>query len=425
MREGAWMTEAHHEHVPTETGPGHAALATGLPPSGHGIVGNDWYDRRSGAEVYCVADSAHGKGPENLEAYTLGDALKAAIPEAKVVAVSVKDRAAILPAGHRGDVALWMDKKSGEFTSSSYYRRPDWLAKFNEKRVAPWLKTVGKDERVRTDKADALTLELALEAVSREKLGKDEAPDLLSVSLSALDYVGHHYGSETPQYAAHLAFLDGAIGGFLDALEKKVGKGRVSLAFSADHGSPPGQGPTRINIEELGKTIERALQDDMRAKSPWVVSNLHPHFYFNRAQAEAHGIPWKDFLVRVAQIVRKIPGVGSVHVPESPDPKDALAARVEMSLYPGRSGDLVVSVAEGAMIVWEKQGSDHGSPHRDDTHVPLIFWGAEFKPGRFARRVRAGDLAPTSAAALGLSMPQVQPRAIAEVLAAPEPAAAQ
>ena len=130
-REGAVFTNARHLHIPTETGPGHAALSTGRGPAVHGIVANDWYDRSTGSETYCVQDSVYGIGPEHLRGPTLADALKANDPRTRVFAVSGKDRGAVLLGGRKADVVLWFDRVKGEFTTSSYYRRPSWLAAFN------------------------------------------------------------------------------------------------------------------------------------------------------------------------------------------------------------------------------------------------------------------------------------------------------
>jgi hypothetical protein len=131
--EGALFTEAEHLHIPTESGPGHAAIATGRTPSTHGIVGNYWYDRAAGNETYCVFDDAYGIGPGHLSGPTLPDSVKAANPKNRVFAIAGKDRSAVLLGGRRPDLALWLDSSKGVFTTSTYYQRPQWLDEFNAK----------------------------------------------------------------------------------------------------------------------------------------------------------------------------------------------------------------------------------------------------------------------------------------------------
>jgi predicted AlkP superfamily pyrophosphatase or phosphodiesterase len=282
--EGRVFTNADLNYARTETAPGHATLATGAYPRRHGIPANEWFDRQAQQTVYCVADktagSVEGAGggasPKHLTVKAVGDWLKAASPASKVIAAAGKDRAAVLLGGQRPDLAFWYEAKTGLMVTSDYYTRqaPDWVKAFNaadwttRNTPAAWTKLLPeseysgpddfrgerlwgpsrkfphpflrKTENQRTSPYyDMLVLDFALAAIRAEKLGQDDAPDLLCVGLSATDYVGHHYGPDSHEMQDHLLRLDRALGDFLTQVEKLAGAGNVLLVLSADHGVRP------------------------------------------------------------------------------------------------------------------------------------------------------------------------------------------
>lgn len=417
--EGAVFTDARHLHLPTETCPGHAVISTGRGPAVHGIVANDWFDRASGSETYCAADEPYGIGPGHLDGPTLADGLKAADPDARVFAVSSKDRAAVTLGGRRADLALWFDRVAGEFTTSSYYRRPAWLGAFNARLGAAGLLAV-KDGKVpsavlATPALDRVTADLASELVRREGIGRGSSTDLLLVSFSGTDTVGHSHGTQGPQMSAQLRSVDGLLAGLLAQWSKASG-GSLVLALTADHGAiPEPEGPMgkalgvrRLDWDAFAADMEKALQRSRPASKPWIVSNQVPHLYLDRAQAAALGLDWSGFRREAARVLSALDGVARVVLPEdiaSMDAADPLAPVLRRSYRPDRSGDLLLIVAENYLLHDNVPGTSHGSVWGYDAHVPLVFWGRGVKPGRYGAPAAVADLAPTFARLLGFDYP--------------------
>ena len=417
-KEGAVFTQARHLHIPTETGPGHAAISTGRAPVTHGIVANDWYDRATGSDTYCVADNPYGIGPGHLDGPTLADALKAARPDSRVFSVSGKDRAAVLLGGRRPDLALWLDRANGAFTTSSYYRRPAWLDAFNAKLRASKLLPLkmGKvpAEVLASAAVDEATARLAEELARRERLGRGPATDLLLVSFSATDTVGHRYGTQAPEMVAQLRALDKILDRLLGDWEKDSG-GSLVLALSADHGAIPSPedpsgralGVKRLDWDAFGKSMEDALQKRWPAPGEtWILADDVPHIYLNRALAINRRLDWLDFRIEAAKILSGLNGVGrvvlSTDIPILPD-SDPLAAVLRRSIRPGRSGDLFLIVGEKFLLHDQPTGTSHGTPWDYDTHVPLVFWGRGVAAGHYPAAASPMDIAPTLGRLLGLA----------------------
>jgi predicted AlkP superfamily pyrophosphatase or phosphodiesterase len=407
QREGFVFADARHLHVPTETAPGHAVILTGRAPASHGIVGNAWYDAVRGRSSYCVEDSVHGRGPEHLQGYTLGDVLKARDRESRVVSVAGKDRAAILLGGWKADAALWYSGKSGEFVTSTYYERPGWLDKFNrglrdEGQPLHGATTAYLSAVVRTPEYDRMVLRLALEAARRFKLGRDEHPDVLAVGFSATDYIGHRHGSESAQMAEQLARLDGALGELLEGLEDLVGRGELVLALTADHGAPPdSRALKKLPWSGMPALVERALQFDYPVQGSWVLGVEFPNVYLSREKARAAGLEWRQFLRQAARRLSTLDGIESAFVSDELDPSAPDAAAYERSRFPGRTGDVILRPRRGVVVGDDEDAQEHGSPYEYDASVPLVFWGAGVASGRSTGTVRVADLAPTAASLLG------------------------
>lgn len=414
-REGAVFANARHLHIPTETGPGHAAISTGRSPAVHGIIANDWYDRVSGTDTYCVADSVFGIGPEHLRGPTLADALKASDPKARVFSVSGKDRAAVLLGGRKADVVLWFDRFTGEFTTSSYYNRPAWLAAFNRRLKAKGLLPM-KEGRVPKDLMASPAYDAALdllvaELVTRERVGHGISTDLLLISYSGTDLVGHRYGIDAPQMVAQLDALDAITGRLLARLEKASG-GSLSLVLSADHGAiPPPEDPSgkalgvrRLNWDTFADTLEKTLQAKWPLKgAAWILSNQLPHLYLNRRAAEVLGLEWPVFLRQAAKLLSGVDGLAGVYVPdEKGTPFDEQFRR---SFDSGRSGDLFAVTARNYLLHDHIPGTSHGTPWDYDARVPLVFWGRGVLAGRLDAPAATVDLAPTLARLLGFDYP--------------------
>ena len=416
-REGAVFTEARHLHIPTETGPGHAAISTGRAPITHGIIANTWFDRQTGSDTYCVADNPYGIGPQHLDGPTLADALKAARPGARVFSVSGKDRAAVLLGGRRPDLALWLDRARGVFTTSSYYRRPEWLGAFNAELVkSGLLPATGmklSDKTLAGPAVDEATARLVEELMRREKVGRGPGTDLLLVSFSATDTVGHRYGTEAPEMAAQLRAVDAILGRLLGEWEK-ASEGSVVLALSADHGAIPSPedpsgralGVRRLDWDAFAASLEAALQKVWPSPGErWILSVNLPHLYLNRGLALRKGFDWADFRRKAAKTVAAVSGIDRVllntEIPGMPD-SDPLAAVLRRSIRPGRGGDLFVLIGENVLIHDQPTGTSHGTHWDYDTHVPLVFWGRGVRAGHLGAAASPMDIAPTLGRLLGL-----------------------
>lgn len=479
-RDGAVFTEGHVQHALTYTAPGHASVATGTHPRQHGIVENEWYDRGTRREVYAAADpqartvvagarppAPEGRSPAQLLRPGLGDWLKGQVPRARVFSVALKDRAALLLGGQRPDRAYWYDSSAAGFVSSSWYgdALPAWVAEFNrgdalyrrfaegwQRLAAPAAYARSGDDRVdaehdgaRTELphpfddggpqarevflkelawtpfGDELALSFARRLVREEQLGKDEHPDLLLVSCSSADYVGHRYGPTSHETQDYYLRLDGWLGEFLADLDAEVGPGNYVLAMTSDHGVMPlpellvkdGQKAARRVAHEEYRTRVRALVRAAAAAAglPETVL-LHvgeDGVWLDTAAAEAQKVPAAKLRAAVAEQLRTLDFVAETFT------ADALAsegsadtpylARYRRSFVPERSPDVLMRFKEWALVGAQPRGTSHGSPYRYDTHVPVLFFGGPVAAKTLDRPVGTVDVAPTLAELLGLATP--------------------
>jgi predicted AlkP superfamily pyrophosphatase or phosphodiesterase len=429
-REGASFTRARHAHVPTETAVGHAALATGCFPSRHGIVANEWWDRSLGRKVLAAAGDDGSPGPQRLLCPTLGEALKAASPESRVFSLSGKGRAAVLMGGRRPDLDLWYDPSEGRFLNGGYYPKPPaWAARFNEEiALAP----DRKDELRFTPRFDSLALALARRAVSEEGLGKGPAADLLWLSLTGTDLIGHRWGPDSPEMRVQLVNLDREIGSFLDFLDARFGRGGVLVALAGDHGVSPlpeseaGKriGGRRVSWTGFERDLEKGLRERLGepkdARDRWVLAFCFPHLYLNFEMGRGNGIAPEALRVEARKVLAGNPEVAHAFSPaELRGPSQApFADAFRRSLHP-RSGDLLVLFKEGVILTDDPHGTDHASPYDDDSLVPLVLSGPGIRPGEHSGEVLAADLAPTLARLLGAGLaPLDGARVLDEALAA-------
>src|SRR5579863_8047618 len=263
LNEGAVFTNAHYEATPTVTSVGHSTILSGATPALSGIVSNDWWDRPAGKRVTSVSDESTqllgatgaGSSPSRLLQSTVGDELKMSGRGGKTIGISLKDRSAILPAGRMADGAYWFDGSTGAFVSSTYYfpKLPAWVQEFNGAHPADkyaggtWLtiKLPAKpgvqlyNALDATPYSDELLEQFALRALAAEKLGSGNKIDLLAISYSATDYVGHRSGPDSPEAHDVVTRVDKLIGELLRAAEVQAGAGNVLVVFSADHGVAP------------------------------------------------------------------------------------------------------------------------------------------------------------------------------------------
>lgn len=466
---GAWYPDCRYEHYRTVTAVGHSILGTGAQPSVSGIVGNDWFDREAGKSVYCTDDpqvrvvgAAAGSkekpmSPSTQLVTTLGDELELATGgRARTVSISLKDRAAILMAGHRADSVIWFDEGTGGFVSSSYYfksgRLPRWVEEFNARKLAdelrtrPWepsvdenaLRRVWKPKNGVTRFKHALTgrdytpftvspagtefvLAAARQGVEAEGLGQDEIPDVLTLNFASNDYVGHRYGPDSPEALDISVQTDRLLSEFLTYLDGAVPGGlkNVTFAISADHGvctvpelnSESGVPASRAIASELRAAAEKALDEGVAADD-WIASTANGEVYFKDATLARHPEASRESLEnRVVEALRGARGVhfvvGKSAVLSGRVPWNDLGRRITQSVHPKRSGDVIVILQPGwlAGSSTTGTGTSHGAPYPYDTHVPLLVAGAGITPGVYTQPVAPSQVAPSLAFLLGVARP--------------------
>ncbi len=473
LTEGAVFTDANLEHYPTVTAIGHATMLSGATPSVSGIVGNDWFDRASGKTVTSVSDpdvkliGAEGTGssPHRLLVSTVGDELKMAAkaergaPDApRVIGLSLKDRSAILPVGRAADAAYWWDTRTGRFVTSTYYApdAPAWVAAFNARKVpASWagrswtligapatvLKRLPDEDGSELYAAgygspfgNELLLEFATEAVTRERLGQRGVTDLLSVSFSSNDSVGHTFGPDSPQVRDMAIRTDRILGTLLSRLDRLVGLRHTLIALTADHGVAPLPESLRARAMPGGRIASKELFDPIQqtlarayGEGKWVLGTSGSSPYLNDAliaQLEAD-----PALVRrdAARVAAGLPHVARVYTRDQllsgAVQDDRVGRRILRGFNAARSGDLEILLEP--YWIRQAQGTTHGTPYNYDAHIPLILMGSAIKPGEYAAPVALNDLAPTLATLARVGIPsgsagRVLTEAIRTVIAAPK-----
>jgi predicted AlkP superfamily pyrophosphatase or phosphodiesterase len=482
-REGLSFTETYHDHAFTETGPGHSVLLSGRFPSNTGIVENRWHDRALGRLVYCVEDPSAkalyppgqvGASNARFLGEGLGDWLQAQVPGSRVFSLAGKDRAAILMAGRRPTGVFWFTGPAG-FTSSTAFgeRLPEWLVQYDrslverftadswlwtkdpttpEGRTGAWtfgtmtlrngdLPRLIQGAGMPLDKAfdtrfrrspflDAVTLEAAEALLDGEHLGRGPGTDLLALSFSATDYIGHSYGNLGTEMRDQIHRLDRGLGRLLDRLKEKHPDAWVVL--SSDHGgvdlpevlAEDGFPARRLLVEPF----LAALQEDLRAAfstdHDLLLHTPFPNtFYLDEVALKAARLDRDQVLHRAQVWLRSRPEIAAAFSAEellatdpaaTGSPRDSsLRVLLRRSFRPERSGDLLLAL-KPYVVVGSPPGdyaTNHGSPNGYDRRVPLIFWGP-WPAGQRREPVRTVDLAPTLAHELGLQSGPVDGQAL-------------
>ncbi len=491
LDQGASYSNAHQAHGVTVTAVGHAAVLSGAYPYQHGVIGNNWIDPLTGKSVYCTEDSkysyigedtkpADGTSPMRLRVDTLGDQLRYATGNrAKVVAVSGKDRGAILLGGKSGTAYMFMDK-SGNFASSTYYMQahPQWVQRYQagKPQDAYYGKTwrpLLADSAYVADAADALypattaspnqfpfsvysdngnpdadyynrlkaspfldalTLDFARAAVDGEQLGNNPAgvPDLLGVSLSAHDYVNHAYGPESKMSHDHLQRLDRMLADFLSYLDRKVGADRLLVVLTADHGFP--NTPEFANMAHLdaGRVDHVKLVDALNGAlsrrygiARLVIAQSMPNLHLDGAAIDKAGLARSEVEATAARWLSNQEGIAQVFTRSQFDSGATGDTRMGVLMRRGwhrqLSGDLVVVTKPYWYFSTSGSGTSHGSPYAYDTNVPLVLTGRPWiKPGSYGQYAEVVDIAPTLATLLRLRPPAAsEGRVLTELLNGP------
>ncbi|HEX5234186.1 MAG TPA: alkaline phosphatase family protein [Silvibacterium sp.] len=470
---GAWFPDCYFDYANTETAPGHSTIGTGAYTDGHGIGGNQWWDltRSKTHPVTSVEDERYalvgvpsgekttpGASPRNLLASTVGDELRLnTLGQSEVFGVSLKDRASILPAGATANGAFWIDPPSGRFITSTYYMAelPEWAETFNDNgRIAqaeqeanaPGSKNFYGDVGP-TPAAVSYEFDFAKALITGESLGKHATPDLLTLSISSTDMLGHRVGPDAPEQRAMVDAVDTDLADFFDWLDKNVegGLGNVWIALTADHGIAPlpsvaaqlGLNATGINLKKLADDVNYTINEKFSPGEkvqyllpdqslPYLVLNPPS---FDRAginEPEAEDAVQKALPAAFDDIAKQPDGTKPATTPATsklpPTPKLVRSyTRVEMAsgqLPPTPFGELIAhsySPNGGwyVMLITQafqmqgtgKSGTNHFTAYSYDRHVPLAFYGAPFAPGTYRGRVEPTAIAATFASLLGVNQP--------------------
>jgi len=474
---GAIFTNAHFDYASTETGPGHATIATGAYGKTHGIVGNAWYDRQTRRSLYCVQDttttllgaSREGRSPRLLIGSTIGDELRIGSAfGSKVIAISVKDRAAILMAGALASGAFWFVDST--VVSSTYYTAslPEWVRRFNAAGHinsyygALWDRALPEARYRRLDRDDApyenggsglgrtfphridggspgtitasyyaalraspfantLTVALAMEALEAEGLGTRGVTDMLAVSLSANDYVGHAFGPHSHEVFDLMVRTDSLLARFWKHLDATVGLEHCTIALTSDHGVAPipeyistrvpGAGAHRVDFKDLRSRLDArlaSLPPPASLGSGWIEHVEGDNIYLDRHAVSTAGLSLDAAGRILAEELGSLDEVFAVYTRSdillSPA-TTPLERRVRNSFFESRSGDLVIVLKPFLLSGTYSTGTSHGSPYPYDTHVPVMLAGNAIRPGVYDATASPADIAPTLAVALGIELP--------------------
>ncbi len=465
LKEGFSCENTMIPYTPTYTAPGHTCVYTGSVPAIHGIVSNSWYDRLTGEYVYCTDDStvntvgsttnAGKMSPENMWATSITDELRLSTNfKSKVIGIALKDRGAILPAGHSANAAYWYDDKVGKWITSTHYMEalPQWVTQFNDKDLAakymskdwntllplskydlstednkPYESKIQGEQTVTfphklsaitnnkyeafktTPFANTYTFDFAKAAIENEALGKNTVTDFLAVSISSTDYVGHSFGPNSIEAEDTYLRLDKDIADFLTYLDTKIGKGNYLLFLTADHGAA--HIPAFLNEHKInGAGIDDAIIEQKLNKI------IEQKFAIKKAidHVSSYQVYLRDS-VRYNEEVREliIKELRKENCIQTAVDLDELAEatlpaiqkeRITNSYTPGRSGDIQFIFKPG-YFDGGKKGTTHGLWNPYDSHIPLLFYGWGVKKGNLNRETYMTDIAPTIAAMLQIQMP--------------------
>lgn len=472
LNTGYSLNNVHIPYVPTVTALGHTCIYTGSVPAIHGIAGNDWTDKETGQNVYCTTDESvkpvgtsnakvGSHSPKNLWSTTVTDELRLATNfQGKVIGVSLKDRASILPAGHTPNGAFWFDDSTGDFITSSWYMNdlPQWVKTFNsqdlpDKLVAngwntllpidqytesspdnsSWEGLLGSaktptfpysnlaaDYQVKKDNirytpfGNTLTLKLAEAAVEGEKLGGDDVVDMLAINLASTDYAGHKFGPNSIEVEDVYLRLDKDLAQFFNYLDSKVGKGQYTVFLSADHGGAHSVGflqEHKITTGFFGDGMDKNV--NLKLKEKFGVDKLinavdNYQIYFDRKLLKENNIKLEDVVDFTVKEIESDPSdlyavpVNKVSESSIPEP---IKQRIINGINRQRSGDIQLISHDSMLPPYSKTGTTHSVWNSYDSHIPLIFMGWGIQHGESNKAYFMTDIAPTVSSLLKIQFP--------------------
>ena len=472
MQEGFSCDNTQIGYTPSITACGHAGIYTGSVPAIHGITGNNWWDGQLNRNTYCTEDkSVNGVGsagssdgqmsPKNMLTTSITDELRLATNfKSKVIGIAIKDRGAILPAGHSANGAYWFDAKSGYFITSSYYTNqlPDWVNQFNNRKLPDSLLNLGWQKALKDEvylqyatadekpyeatpfgknqpkmpydlkrtanegfgklssspHGNTITAEMAKAAVLAEGMGKDEITDFLAVSFSSPDYIGHSFGPNSWEMVDDYVRLDEELGKLFDFLDTTVGKGKYTSFLSADHAVAHVPGFMKENKLPAGtindKDIITGLNAGLKEKfgvDNAVLSLFNYQVHFNREKLDSTKADKAGMIRYVVSSLKKLEAVSNAfataEILTTPMPQ-VLREKLANGFYYNRNGDVQIVLKPG-YIDGGATGTTHGLWYPYDAHIPLLWYGWGIKKGSLNREVYMHDIASTLAALLHIQMP--------------------
>lgn len=475
VNEGFNCKNNHFNYIPTKTAAGHASLYTGTTPRYHGVIGNNWFDKTINKSVYCVRDDAYQSvgttstdgqmSPHRMTTTTFTDENRLFTQmKGKTIGISIKDRGAVLPAGHTANAAYWFrGKNEGAWITSTFYMDtlPKWVSGFNASEVANnYLKTWntlypidtytesgddlndfedgfkskstatfpynleelskengGYDILKSTPFGNSLTTDFAIAAIEGEQLGKDDITDVLTVSFSSTDYVGHNFGVNAKETEDTYLRLDKDLERLFNELDAKVGKGNYTVFLTADHGAP--YVPAFLNSQKIPggllnfndvKTDLNSLLSSKLNVQDLVLKISNEQVFLNHEVIENNNLDINSIENIVINKLLDYDMVNKVFkgsVVNNFAFQDGAEYLLKNGYHQKRSGDILI-IMESSVFSdgpWNAKGTDHGSGYVYDTHVPLLFFGKGIKKGHTYKKTEITDIAPTMSALLGISFP--------------------
>lgn len=470
MKEGFFAKNTHFSYFPTYTGPGHASVFTGTTPANHGIIGNNWYDKTNNQSVYCVQDDdakpigvdskAGEMSPHRMLTTTIADQNRLHTQfRGKTFGVSIKDRGAILPAGHTANAAYWFaGGDEGKFISSDFYmdELPKWVEKFN-KNTKQYFKTWNTLKPIETyiesgsdlndyefgfegkktatfpynlralksennnfsilrptPFANDMLTDFTMKMIENENLGQDADTDFVTLSYSSTDYAGHNFGVNAKEIQDMYIRLDLNLASLLKYLDENIGQGEYTLFLTADHGAVHVPNYLKDKNIPAGYFESKKLQNDIlnfvgnKFESQDLIEGFsNNHIFFDYQKLDELDIEADDLQEALYYFLLQYDKIDRVYTREMIENTNATSTfsnAVENGFHPKRSGD-VIYIPEPAVISYPPKGSTHGSYMTYDTQAPLLFFGQGIKKGHSYKRYHIKDIAPTLSALLGIAQP--------------------
>ena len=472
INEGYNCKNNFYNYVPTVTGPGHSSVSTGSTPMTHGIVGNNWFDRKKNKSVYCTDDSDYdniggddytgNKSPNNLLVETFADINKLNNPKAKTISVGIEERGSILLGGKNADAAYWYyGKEKAQWITSTYYMQnlPTWVENFNqednlEKYLNDWVPLndistydnyeidnnnfeklfKGKDNSAfpydtkslmkhndcfdmikETPYGNEMTTDFAIEAIINEELGKRGETDVLTISYSSTDYVGHSFGIASVETQDTYIRLDREIEKLLSFLDNELGENQYTLFLTGDHGvleipaflTSNGVNAMAISENDMKKEVVKQLQTIFNLKVEDIIDDVENNqIYLSDNEVKKLGLNKNNVIDELIKILESFDFISNAYSAEyimNSKNLEGYEKLIQNGFHNVRSGDIAL-ILKPNVIFYDGKGTTHGSGYNYDTHVPLIFFGSGVKNGETLLTTEIPDIAPTISKLLGQKM---------------------